>query len=69
MNDEQLERLWQRCSTATPMARLNRTESFVVLRWLESEGHITFTGKPIEQTPERRKHKANNPDGTPKAGS
>lgn len=65
-HDEHLGELARQCATVTPFGRLNGTEQLTVLRWLIDGGHMTRTGKPLEQPlPAPRPLPVNNPDGSP----
>ena len=64
-HDEHLQELARQCATVTSFGRLNGVEQIAVLRWLIDGGHITRTGKPLEQPRQMPTARANTPEGKP----
>jgi hypothetical protein len=65
MTDDQIDELINWARTATAFSRLSFAECRDVLRWLTHNGHVTFTGKPLEKAPAQQKPRARKPDGSP----
>ena len=64
-DDAHLEALTRQCANATPLGRLAGSEAAQVIRWLIDNGHLTRTGKPLEQPRQAPRIVARKHDGTP----
>jgi len=65
MPDEHLIETVRQCQNATPLGRLNATEAMVAVRWLIDNGHMTRTGKALEQPLQAPVVVARKGDGSP----
>lgn len=65
MSDEHLNETVRQCMNVTALGRLSHNEAVAAVRWLIDNGHMTRTGKPLEQPRQAPRAIAHKPDGSP----